>query len=50
MLEEIQQYCAAFYIEKPEEFFIQAAHYVLANDKDWTRSKKSSLKDASSSI
>ena len=40
LLEEIQQYCAAFHIEKPELFFVQAAQYILQHDKDWTRSKK----------
>ncbi len=50
LLEEVQRYCAAFHIEKLEEFFMQAAQYVLANDKDWTRSKKSSLNDSSASI
>lgn len=39
LLEEIQRYCVAFHIEKPEEFFVQAAQYVLEHDKDWTRSK-----------
>lgn len=40
LLSEIQQYCAAFHIERPEEFFVQAAQYVLEHDKDWARSKK----------
>ena len=40
LIEEIQQYCAAFHIEKPEIFFVQAAQYVLQHDKDWIRSKK----------
>ena len=39
LLEEIKRYCAAFHIAKPEEFFVQAAQYVLEHDKDWTRSK-----------
>ena len=42
ILSEVQQYCTAFHIEKQEDFFIQAARFVLQNDKDWARFKKSS--------
>ncbi len=40
LLEEIQQYCEAFQVEKIEDFFLQSARYVLTHDKDWMRSKK----------
>lgn len=42
LLGEIQQYCQAFHLEKQEDFFIQAAYYVLQQDKDWARFKKTS--------
>ena len=42
LLEEIQRYCAAFHIEKSEDFLVQAAQYVLETDKDWSRLKKTS--------
>lgn len=41
LFSEIQNYCAAFHIEKPEAFFLQAAQYILEKDKDWKQLKKS---------
>lgn len=40
LLNEIHQYCTTFHIEKSEEFFVQAAQYILNHDKDWNRLKK----------
>ncbi len=41
VLSEIQRYCATFHFEKFDDFFVQAAQYVLHHDKDWLRLKKS---------
>jgi hypothetical protein len=35
VLEQIKQYCDWASISKPDEFFEQAAEYVLSKDKDW---------------
>lgn len=35
VLEKIREYCDWAKITKPDEFFEQAAEYVLAKDKDW---------------
>jgi hypothetical protein len=35
ILDQIKQYCEWASISKPDEFFEQAAEYVLSKDKDW---------------
>jgi hypothetical protein len=35
VLDQIKQYCEWANIIKPDEFFEQAAAYVLSKDKDW---------------
>lgn len=35
VLEQIKQYCEWAGISKQDEFFEQAAEYVLSKDKDW---------------
>jgi predicted DNA binding CopG/RHH family protein len=34
-LEKIKQYCAWVDIKKQDDFFQQAAEYVLSKDRDW---------------
>ena len=35
VLEKVKQYCAWASISKPDEFFEQAAEFVLSKDKEW---------------
>lgn len=44
LLEKIKQYCEWVGITKHDEFFEQAAEYILSKDKDWLNhtSKKTS--------
>ena len=35
VLEKVKQYCEWASISKPDEFFEQAAEFVLSKDKDW---------------
>ncbi len=34
-LDNITAYCELFNIKKPDDFFEQAAQYILSKDKDW---------------
>lgn len=40
LLSEIKAYCDWANMRKPTEFVIQAAHYVLQNDKEWRKANK----------
>ncbi len=35
IMEKVQQYCNWLNMKKPDEFFEQAAEYLLSKDKDW---------------
>ncbi len=35
ILDKIRQYCDWIGVKKVEEFFEQAAEYILSKDKDW---------------
>lgn len=35
IIEKIKQYCEWAGVKKPDEFFEQAAIYILSKDKDW---------------
>jgi hypothetical protein len=35
VLDNVKQYCAWLGVKKPDDFFEQAAEYVLAKDKEW---------------
>jgi hypothetical protein len=35
LIEKITQYCDWAGVKKPDEFFEQAALYILSKDKDW---------------
>jgi len=37
LLEEVKNYCKEFSITEPEDFFNEAAKYVLKMDKDWQK-------------
>lgn len=37
LLAEIENYCQFAGIDKPSDFFVQAAEYILENDKDWKK-------------
>lgn len=40
LLEEIKNYCQEFSIPEAEDFFNEAAKYVLKTDKDWRKISK----------
>jgi hypothetical protein len=40
LLQEIKEYCEAFEIKAIDNFFCEAAHYVLKNDRDWIKIHK----------
>ena len=40
LLEEVKNYCKEFSIPQIEEFFVEAAKYVLKTDKDWQKKMK----------
>lgn len=42
ILENIRQYCEWAGIDKPDEFYEQAAEFVLSKDKDWQALKNNS--------
>lgn len=37
LLDEIKSYCKEFSISEMEDFFNEAAKYVLKNDRDWQK-------------
>jgi hypothetical protein len=37
LLDEIKSYCKEFSISEVEDFYNEAAKYVLKNDKDWQK-------------
>lgn len=37
LLDEIKSYCKEFSISEMEDFFNEAAKYVLKNDRDWKK-------------
>lgn len=44
IIEKIRQYCEWADVQKPDDFFQQAAEFILSKDKDWLNhiSQKSS--------
>jgi hypothetical protein len=34
-MEKVKEYCNWINMKKPDEFFEQAAEYLLSKDKDW---------------
>ncbi len=39
LMADIQDYCREFSIANAEDFFIEAARYILKMDKDWKKKK-----------
>ena len=45
LLEEVKNYCKEFSISEIENFFNEAAKYVLKTDKDWKKIMKKTWKN-----